>query len=445
MGRFSLRRQTILFTEKQEKFNSSLTSKVPPLTDSEQKEIRQMVNDYVQLAFEEERDLREKEYILKFGTRRGSLTKPVSWKHKIKGGDDNDNCSFDKSKFIWDGPETAGFLTAEQKAELTRETKLVIERVETEREFKFLQLRVVIHLLDRLVAQAAAAPSDMRQIRKLVGLKVLRKSFSLQQVIGCEAEPFDHASQVLNYSWRLFKDKEILPKNVLLDDPHNPQVKFNVEKFNEFRFGTELCTPNVHDAADVQAFFDELDTKAYKALVDKANIKRSPYLPIIDLVVEKFSGKGQGEVAARKPLSATMKNREALKFLDLWERVSKNQRKAMIDARLSKMNKQDLAAFQANKRASDRADAQFAVLRRRVDFENHLRQVEAERTRKLSELKARRNLFQMPLERQGARSESQLSPAGERKLKAQASERVSDTSLDLLQNVNNQFDKRGRN
>ena len=58
-----------------------------------------------------------------------------------------------------------------------------------------------------------------------------------------------------------------------------------------------------------------------------------------------------------------MKNREAMKFVDLWERVSRNQRLAMIDERLSDMNKKDLAIFQANRRASEKADKQFELLR----------------------------------------------------------------------------------
>ena len=91
----------------------------------------------------------------------------------------------------------------------------------------------------------------MRQIRKLVGLKVFRKNFTLQQVIGCETEQFSNSSKLLNYSWRLYKDKEILPKNALLDDPHNPQVKFNVEKFNEFKYNTELCDTKVTDYNEI--------------------------------------------------------------------------------------------------------------------------------------------------------------------------------------------------
>ena len=35
----------------------------------------------------------------------------------------------------------------------------------------------------------------------------------------------------------------------------------------------------------------------------------------------------------------------------------------MIDERLSNMNKKDLAIFQANRRASEKADKQFELLR----------------------------------------------------------------------------------
>ena len=56
---------------------------------------------------------------------------------------------------------------------------------------------------------------------------------------------------MLNYSWKLYKDKEILPKNSLLDDPHNPQVKFNIEKFNEFKYNTDLCQLKSTDYTEV--------------------------------------------------------------------------------------------------------------------------------------------------------------------------------------------------
>lgn len=37
----------------------------------------------------------------------------------------------------------------------------------------------------------------------------------------------------------------------MIDDPHNPQVKFNVEKFNEFRYKTELCDTKVTDYNEI--------------------------------------------------------------------------------------------------------------------------------------------------------------------------------------------------
>ena len=78
------------------------------------------------------------------------------------------------------------------------------------------------------------------------------------------------------------------------------------------------------DHNEIQNFFDDLDARAYKAILDKTTIKRSPYLPIIELVVSKFSGANQHEVSSGKAFSQSMKNREAMKFVDLWERVSRN-------------------------------------------------------------------------------------------------------------------------
>ena len=53
---FSLRKMTILYNAKEETFNRSLNAPVPPLTEHEQKSIRQKVSDYVQVAVEAEKD-----------------------------------------------------------------------------------------------------------------------------------------------------------------------------------------------------------------------------------------------------------------------------------------------------------------------------------------------------------------------------------------------------
>ena len=87
-----------------------------------------------------------------------------------------------------------------------------------------------------------------------------------------------------------------MPKNALIDDPHNPKVKFNVEKFNEFKYKTETCHVDVTDPREVEQAFKEQDDRAYNAILDKNTVKRSPYLAIIDLVVEKFTTKAASEV-----------------------------------------------------------------------------------------------------------------------------------------------------
>ena len=53
---FSLRKMTQLYISKEETFNRSLNARVPPLTEHEQKSIRQKVSDYVQVAVEAEKD-----------------------------------------------------------------------------------------------------------------------------------------------------------------------------------------------------------------------------------------------------------------------------------------------------------------------------------------------------------------------------------------------------
>ena len=77
--------------------------------------------------------------MLKHGTRRKSILNRPSWQQRAKGTyDEYEQHNFDRTKFIWDAPETDEFLSYETIEELTEHIYLVLDKVETEREFKYL-------------------------------------------------------------------------------------------------------------------------------------------------------------------------------------------------------------------------------------------------------------------------------------------------------------------
>lgn len=70
-------------------------------------------------------------------------------------------------------------------------------------------------------------------IKEFAALKVYRKSLEMEKPVTSETVPFNHPSQMLNYSWRLFRDK-MNSNTILLQDKENPRVKFNISKYFEF-------------------------------------------------------------------------------------------------------------------------------------------------------------------------------------------------------------------
>ena len=56
-------------------------------------------------------------------------------------------------------------------------------------------------------------------------------------------------------------------KVFLLSDQHNPSVKFNISKYYEFKYGTELFKIKTRDLKKIEAHIaaeiHELDIKAY--------------------------------------------------------------------------------------------------------------------------------------------------------------------------------------
>ena len=95
-------------------------------------------------------------------------------------------------------------------------------------------------------------------------------------------------------------------------------------------FGTQLCESSVNKPHEIEEILQELDKKAHDAMIDPKNIKKSPFLATIDLVLQELNER-QAKGQLGKFYSQAQKNRIAMKFVDLFDRVKRNQRMAMQD------------------------------------------------------------------------------------------------------------------
>ena len=164
-----------------------------------------------------------------------------SWKAKYGLDPVDETINRDEDSFIWwNMTQLHEMLTYEQQHRLTEKMNLVKDQVESKLEMKFIQVNLVLELFEELFSEYQHLPQDKKtkqQIRKNALMKALKKSFMNEFPVGAERERFKDSSQVLNYSWRLFQDK--INQNInLLADKNNPRIKFNKDKYYEFRFGT---------------------------------------------------------------------------------------------------------------------------------------------------------------------------------------------------------------
>ena len=72
----------------------------------------------------------------------------------------------------------------------------------------------------------------------MAALKANKKIFETQRLITAEQDHFKTKNQVLGYSWNLFKNRQN-QRDARLSDMGDPVVKFNMNKFYEFRYGTK--------------------------------------------------------------------------------------------------------------------------------------------------------------------------------------------------------------
>ena len=72
---------------------------------------------------------------------------------------------------------------------------------------------------------------------------------------------------------------------MFFSDPENPRVKFNIHKYYEFMYDTELIEQNCKKPHEIEEILKDLDKKVFNALDHPDTIKKSPFLATIDLVL----------------------------------------------------------------------------------------------------------------------------------------------------------------
>ena len=143
---------------------------------------------------------------------------------------------------------------------------------------------------------------------------------------------------------------------VLLQDKHNPSVKFNLSKYFEFKYNAKMCNVNTRDLEEVEAYIKQLDVQALYALDAPQDIKRSPFLITIDLILKEIDDRmRKGYLPGG--LDATEKNRLAMKLVDLHDRVRSHPKKTLDDPRLKDLSiaerKFNLNKIEAQRKADD--------------------------------------------------------------------------------------------
>ena len=74
-----------------------------------------------------------------------------------------------------------------------------------------------------------------------------------------------------------------------MSDVHNPRVQFNISKYFEFKYGTELIDIDHRNIEEMNRYVRELDLKTLHAMEAPDEIKRSPFLITIDLVLKELN------------------------------------------------------------------------------------------------------------------------------------------------------------
>ena len=122
------------------------------------------------------------------------------------------------------------------------------------------------------------------------------------------------------------------------------------------------------------------------------SIKKSPFLATIDLVLKELNER-QEKGQLGKFYSQAQKNRIAMKFVDLYDRVKKNQRMAMQDTKVRDMSRREKENFMMRKKAQDRADDKQETMQIIIRKHENEKKEEAKRKELLDRLAEKKEYY----------------------------------------------------
>lgn len=126
---------------------------------------------------------------------------------------------------------------------------------------------------------------------------------------------------------------------------------------------------------EVKTFIREHDVNTICAMEAPNEIKRSPLLVTIDLVLKELADR-QIKGYLSRGLDATAKNRIAMQMVDLLERVKKYPKLATSDPRHRKMSDQQkkfsLAKLSAQHRANEYVDTLGLLLQKKNETDREM-------------------------------------------------------------------------
>ena len=233
----SIRKQKQTYVEQGMRHNRSLNGRIPPLTRMDKLQIRKKVDDEIANYEQDQKTLHDREQFKRFGTMRAHQ---LNWKNKYRAPS-TEKVNVDEQNYLWwNMKELTEELSYDELRSLTDRMNIIKSRVKSYQELKYIQINLVLEVLDERITQYKSMPEDKKTqiaIRQIGVVKALKKNLENELPVGAERGKFKDAKEVLNYTWKLFKDK--IDQNVgTLADHHSSRVNFNKDKFNEFKYGT---------------------------------------------------------------------------------------------------------------------------------------------------------------------------------------------------------------
>ena len=215
-----------------------MNTKLVPLNKQKVHQLRQSLSKEIDEQIKAEKERIEEE--IAYNEQKFVDGKPIGWKNLINGvipdtAPKKPDWNIEQGRpYIWEAPEVGQLITEKQKADLTKLISMAKEFVKDPVSSKFLQMKLYVDLLDKLIAESKKAvlianrTSDKPQalLSRLASLKVEKKKLEEERHVRAQHRDFKDEREVLTYSWRLFID-EINQKVPLLTEMKNPRIEFN--------------------------------------------------------------------------------------------------------------------------------------------------------------------------------------------------------------------------